>query len=221
MKMAMAMATIFKPVKTQPHPKGKRFLDFVPFRMLKWSILAMLIFSSGMFWSQIRMLQSQQPPNPHYQTDTCPTCHIPDHGGANKTCTSCHDPRDVGALQGKRDDYTEGTMCRIGAVQPPITLCTRCHGRSGYMRVVRRNGKALDVDITQTHPTGMTTTQATYPLMPLPLEKLDNRTLVCTTCHDPHLLDKRIKMLRLTVATEKGNDPVELCHNCHHNNGVL
>lgn len=153
--------------------------------------------------------------SPHYRTG--------DEAGAK--CNECHaypDGMDCGKKHGKADCLSchknDGKAKRLKYASI-LVLCTRCHAPEVFISYEDENGVRKEVDVSHNHPYNQTMTSETFPHS-LPLNEYGGMT--CVTCHDVHMADPAMKMLRIFhPANGTPEDVKPLCHDCHHSNGVL
>jgi len=138
-------------------------------------------------------------------------------------CDDCHAyPSDMCESHGKAeclDCHSEDGKARQLRYASVLILCTNCHAPDVFVAYAGEDGRRHEVDVTHNHPYGMEMTDVTFPKS-LPLSEFGG--LICTTCHDVHIQDESMKMLRIfKPANGHPEDVKPLCHDCHHQNGVL
>lgn len=193
-------------------------------------VAAFLVFGSLWFlYGRIQLLEN--PHNPHYGTSHCDDCHAtagkPDHSPKDiDHCFTCHDLRTRELKPSARGQLDArlgiGSACAHGLKHPMgedrtvTSLCISCHRNvQGYVAMVDISSKKyVEIDMSVTHPIGLMPTETIYPKT-LPLDRVTG-AINCTTCHDPHAVDRRLKMLRYYYpGNGRPADFRPLCLDCH------
>lgn len=202
---------------------GRRFWEMhLPIRIAGIVSISMLSVSVWFLYGAVERLKA--PHSPHYSDKHCFDCH---QGGGGKheydtkECYQCHDARTRALLPSVTVSKCDHVLKDVSTdpqhlVRPVTALCISCHKKvTGYVALVDiSSGKYVEVDMSVTHPIGLMPTETIYPRT-LPLSK-DTGAITCTTCHDQHALDHRLRMLRYYYP---GNghpaDFRPLCLDCH------
>lgn len=184
------------------------------------------MLASSVWFLYARLEQLKGPHNPHFHTAHCFDCHEP--MGSKMTaveCFNCHDSRTRELLPGAVEKRLALSPKQCShplksndpiAGRTPTQLCLSCHpNASGY--VVLANvaaGIYAEFDMTATHPIGTMPTNHIFPKS-LPLDKKTG-AINCVTCHDPHGVDPRMRLLRYFYPGN-GRPPsyTPLCNDCH------
>lgn len=183
--------------------------------VLSYAVIAMMSVVLWIHIQDFRHVVDNHSPNPHYGETRgefhCDDCHDVSKKDActpekidGRSCFECHDKDDT----------------KIGPIkyESELKLCTACHAPNVY--VVYKHGEVrAELDLIRLHPYGSKPTPETYPTK-LPLNE-DGR-ITCTTCHNPHGQDPKMKLLRI-YHPENGTpaDVLPLCYDCHKDGNLL
>jgi len=187
--------------------------------------ISLLAGASWFLYGRVKLLE--EPHNPHFEANHCFDCHEP-MGSKMKVegCFDCHDLRTRELLPNAiadREKMVGGKKCshplksfgKIG-VSPVTSLCLGCHHKTlGFVAMVDIHSKEyVEIDMSLTHPIGLMPTETIYPKT-LPLGR-DTGAINCTTCHDQHGTDKRLRLLRYYYpGNGRPADFRPLCLDCH------
>jgi len=206
---------------------GRRIWETrLPIRFAGFVAICMLSISVWFLWSSVKRLQG--PHSPHYSVTHCFDCHEGGRDGdgdGDARCFGCHDPLTREPLPHAIAITKDGVCAhrlktmeddRLKTMRTATALCISCHKKiTGYVSMVDiSTGKYVEVDMSATHPIGLMPTETIHPRS-LPLSR-ETGAISCTTCHDPHGTDIRLKMLRYYYpGNGRPADFRPLCLDCH------
>jgi len=191
------------------------------------SMLAIFLLAGSMWFLYGRVKLLEKPHNPHYETDHCFDCH--DALGSKmkaKDCFGCHSILTRELLPGtiaKREALIGDKKCHhplktsgSGTQRTVTALCLSCHKNpKGLVAMTNiSTGEYVEIDMKVTHPIGLMPTETIFPKT-LPLS-LQTGGIDCTTCHDQHSTDRRLRLLRYYYpGNGRPADFRPLCLDCH------
>ena len=198
------------------------------------TFISFCMLASSIWFLYGRVEQLESPHNPHYGANHCDDCHQtdgrPDHSAKDtEYCFSCHDRQSRAVLPGAPERLKEvrGSEGCAHAIKNEgmqgfttnrtvTALCLGCHKKpTGFVAMVDIvSKKYVEIDMKITHPIGLMPTATIYPRT-LPLSR-ETGAINCTTCHDQHATDKRLRMLRYYYpGNGRPADFRPLCLDCH------
>jgi hypothetical protein len=197
---------------------GRRYLE-VHWHTRLAILFSFLLLMASLATLYIQVYKIKGPHNPHFESAHCFDCH--DARGSKMTavqCFDCHDHLSRELLPGAFEKRL--AMSEVACSHPlkkltPTKLCLSCHDTVSGVVVMTNisDGEYIEIDMSITHPIGLMPSEVAYPKT---LHLSDVGSIDCVTCHDPHGLDPRMKLLRY-YHPGNGHPPDfrSLCNDCH------